>query len=239
MDLQKGREAFENHLKKMGKTDNETFSKNEDDSYQMDIIHFGWKIWQAAIARMEVRINTLDEMLLNQGKALAQAKAQADQKVKLLLCDEHLKKCESPTGIFNSQYPDEEPCLICLAKEAKAQAVPEQVLKNHCMVGQTWFMEGTPVSALIKHAESVYKAEVIAQNSKIEFGTDDNEHWFAHDVPFYGTVQIDRIEEHGLVEWDIYFNGCWQGTFGSKSECIKHLEGCIAEEHEEAQEPAK
>ncbi len=48
MDLQKGREAFENHLKKMGKTDNETFSKNEDDSYQMDIIHFGWKIWQAA-----------------------------------------------------------------------------------------------------------------------------------------------------------------------------------------------
>ncbi|MFW1754342.1 hypothetical protein [Acinetobacter wanghuae] len=77
MDVQKEREAFENHLKKMGKTDNETFSKNEDDSYQMDIIHFGWKIWQAAIARMEVRINTLDEMLLNQGEALAQAKAQA------------------------------------------------------------------------------------------------------------------------------------------------------------------
>lgn len=125
-----------------------------------------------------------------------------------------------------------------IEREAKAQAVPEQVLKNHCMVGQTWFMEGTPVSALIKHAESVYKAEVIAQNSKIEFGTNDNEHWFAHDVPFYGTVQIDRIEEHGLVEWDIHFNGCWQGPFGSKSECIKHLEGCIAEEHEEAQEPA-
>ena len=77
MDLQKEREAFENHLKKMGKTDNETFSKNEDDSYQMDIIHFGWKIWQAAIARMEVRVNTLDEILLNQGEALAQAKAQA------------------------------------------------------------------------------------------------------------------------------------------------------------------
>lgn len=54
-----------------------------------------------------------------------EVRAQADQKIKLLLCDEHLKKCESPTGIFNSQYPDEEPCLICLAKEAKAQAVPE------------------------------------------------------------------------------------------------------------------
>lgn len=54
-----------------------------------------------------------------------EAKAQADQKIKLLLCDEHLKKCESPTGVFNSQYPDEEPCLICLANQAKAQAVPE------------------------------------------------------------------------------------------------------------------
>lgn len=60
--------------------------------------HEFWRIWQAA-------------------------KAQADQKIKLLLCDEHLKKCESPTGVFNSQYPDEEPCLICLAKQYKAQAV--------------------------------------------------------------------------------------------------------------------
>lgn len=54
-----------------------------------------------------------------------EVKAQSDQKIKLLLCDEHLKKCESPTGVFNSQYSDEEPCLICLAKQAKAQAVPE------------------------------------------------------------------------------------------------------------------
>ena len=123
---------------------------------------------------------------------------------------------------------------------AKASAVPEK-LKNDCMIGQTWFMQGTPVSALIQHAEKVYRAEAIAQNSKIEFGTDDNEHWFAHDVPFYGRVQIDRIEEHGLVEWDIYFNECWQGPFSSKQECIKHLEECIAEERqamiEAAQEP--
>lgn len=118
---------------------------------------------------------------------------------------------------------------------AKAQAV----LKNDCMIGQTWFMKNTPVSALIKHAEDVYKAETVAQNSKIEFGTDDNEHWFAHDVPFYGLVQIDRIEErHGLIEWDIHFNDCWQGPFNSKSECIKHLEECIAEQREEAQEQA-
>ena len=87
--------------------------------------------------------------------------------------------------------------------------------------------------SLIEHAENVYQSEAIAQNSKIKFGTDDNEHWFAHDVPFYGTVQIDRIEEHGLVEWDIHFNGCWQGPFNSKSECIKHLEECIKEEREQ------
>lgn len=60
-----------------------------------------------------------------------EAKAQADQKIKLLLCDEHLKKCESPTGIFNSQYPDEEPCLICLAKQYKAQAVPGETVQLH------------------------------------------------------------------------------------------------------------
>lgn len=120
---------------------------------------------------------------------------------------------------------------------AQAQAVHEQVLENDCMIGQTWFMKGTSVSALIKHAEGVYKAEAVAQNSKIEFGTDDNEHWFAHGVPFYGRVQIDRIEErHGLIEWDIHFNDCWQGPFNSKSECIKHLEECIAEQREEAQE---
>lgn len=109
-------------------------------------------------------------------------------------------------------------------------------LENDCMISQTWFMKGSPVSALIKHAEDVYKAEAIAQNSKIKFGTDDNKHWFAHDVPFFGRVQIDRIEEHGLVEWDIFFNECWQGPFNTKSKCIRHLEECIKEMHEEAQE---
>ena len=119
------------------------------------------------------------------------------------------------------------------AKAVIKEAVKEAVLQNDCMIQQTWFMKGTPVSALIEHAENVYQSEAIAQNSKIKFGTDDNEHWFADDVPFYGTVQIDRIEEHGLVEWDIHFNGCWQGPFNSKSECIKHLEECIKEEREQ------
>ena len=120
-------------------------------------------------------------------------------------------------------------------QQAQKVAVPD-VLENDCMISQTWFMKGSPVSALIKYAENVYKAEAIAQSSKIKFGTDDNEHWFAHDVPFFGRVQIDRIEEHGLVEWDIFFNECWQGPFNTKSECIHHLEECIKEMRDEAQE---
>ena len=106
-------------------------------------------------------------------------------------------------------------------------------LQNDCMINQTWFMKGTRVADLIKHAEGVYKAEAIAQNSKIEFGTDDNEHWFAHEVPFFGRVQISKFNENGLIEWDIHFGECWQGPFESKSRCIQHLEECIAEKREE------
>lgn len=106
-------------------------------------------------------------------------------------------------------------------------------LDNHCMIDQTWFIKGTRAADLIKHAEGVYKAETIAQNSKIQFGTDDNEHWFAHEVPFFGRVQISKFNENGLIEWDIHFGECWQGPFESKSRCIQHLEECIAEKREE------
>ncbi|EMI7999025.1 hypothetical protein JH015_003941 [Acinetobacter baumannii] len=109
-------------------------------------------------------------------------------------------------------------------------------LDNDCMIDQTWFRKGTPVASLIKHAEGVYQAEVAAQNSKIKFGTDDNKTWWAHGVPFFGTVQLDHIEVNGLVEWDIYFNQCWQGPFNSKQQCIQHLEECIAEKRQEAKE---
>ncbi|RSC23041.1 hypothetical protein [Acinetobacter sp. FDAARGOS_515] len=111
-------------------------------------------------------------------------------------------------------------------------SIQSLTLDNHCMIGQTWFMKGTPVANLIKHAEEIYKAEVIAQNSKIKFGTDDNENWFADDVPFFGTVQI--LKEFN--EWDIHFGDCWQGPFNSKSECIQYLEECIQEKREEDQE---
>ncbi|WP_313582549.1 hypothetical protein [Acinetobacter variabilis] len=66
-------------------------------------------------------------------------KAQEYAKLKLLLCDEHLEKCESPTGIFNSQYPEEEPCLICLAKEAKAQAVPDLIELQERIAGHQYY----------------------------------------------------------------------------------------------------
>ncbi len=106
-------------------------------------------------------------------------------------------------------------------------------LKNDCMIDQTWFMKGSPVEALVKYAEGTYKAEAVAQNSKIKFGTDDNERWWAHEVPFFGTVQMDKIVEHGLTEWDIHFNECWQGPFATQAKAIKHLEECIQEMREE------
>lgn len=107
------------------------------------------------------------------------------------------------------------------------------VLENDCMIEKTWFMKGSRVADLVKYAENVYKAEAVAQNSKIEFGTDDNEIWWAHEVPFFGTVQMDKIVEHGLTEWDIYLDGCWQGPFSSQSKAIQHLEECIKEKMEE------
>lgn len=82
MDLQKEREAFEavtNTYHCIYNADlNYYFSGSKFVGDKAEIeVNAGWKAWQAAIARMEVRINTLDEMLLNQGEALAQAKAQA------------------------------------------------------------------------------------------------------------------------------------------------------------------
>lgn len=116
------------------------------------------------------------------------------------------------------------------------KAKSEPVLENNCMIGQLWFPKGTPVSALIKHAEDEYKAKAIAQNSQIKFGTDDNEHWFAHDVPYFGRVQISKLNEDGFVEWDICLNGCWHGPFSSKARCIQHLQECIQERNEEVEQ---
>lgn len=106
-------------------------------------------------------------------------------------------------------------------------------LEKHCMIGQTWFMQGTSLKDLISYAETVYEDEVVSQNSKIKFGTDDNQNWFAHDVPYYGTVQITKFIENGITEFDIHFNECWQGPFPTQSKCIRHLEDCIAEQREE------
>lgn len=107
MDVNKEREAFLHEFEKTEQYRQQYgFYKiplkydEQKETWNFYDVQAAWEMWQAA-------------------------KAQTDQKIKLLLCDEHLKKCESPTGVFNSQYPDEEPCLICLAKEAKAQAVPE------------------------------------------------------------------------------------------------------------------
>lgn len=109
--------AFDNKLGARGCQ----FDLDEDGNYEDRETLCGWHMW-------------------------LEAKAQTDQKIKSLLCDEHLKKCESPTGVFNSQYPDEEPCLICLAKQAKAQAVPEGFV----------LMPKEPSADLVNHGHQVF-----------------------------------------------------------------------------------
>lgn len=79
MDIQKEREGFELSFKetdfyKMNLVNCFCFIA---DRYVWDEVQAAWEMWQTAIARMKVQINTLEEMLLNQGEALAQAKAQA------------------------------------------------------------------------------------------------------------------------------------------------------------------
>ncbi|ENU99655.1 hypothetical protein [Acinetobacter variabilis] len=79
MDIQKEREEFELSFKetdfyKMNLVNCFCFIA---DRYVWDEVQAAWEMWQTAIARMKVQINTLDEMLLNQGEALAQAKTQA------------------------------------------------------------------------------------------------------------------------------------------------------------------
>lgn len=36
-------------------------------------------------------------------------------KLNILLCDNHLEKCEE--GLFKTKHPEEEPCLLCIIQE--------------------------------------------------------------------------------------------------------------------------
>lgn len=167
---------------------------------------------------------------LDEQKRLGQKEFMTDTEIEDLVKSVIRDHDENPNRYWKNLYKQ----IDDLTKQVSA--LSNQLLENDCMIDQTWFMKGTPVANLIKHAEGVYKAEAIAQNSKIQFGTDDNKTWWAHEVPFFGTVQLDQIEEDGLIEWDIYFNECWQGPFSSKSKAIQHLEECISEKREEAKE---
>lgn len=167
MNLQKEREAFEKAFAQtefyrnkadlyslLADIDDETFDffrKNGFGDYSIGEAQAAWSAWQAT-------------------------KAQADQKIKLLLCDEHLKKCESLTGVFNSQYPDEEPCLICLAKQYKAQAVPEGFVlvpvepkqETIKQMKKVWFESNCAHIMKTKTAELLYKAMIEAQEQANE-----------------------------------------------------------------------
>lgn len=160
-----------------------------------------------------------------------------------MLTNDQIKEIALQNGFKLKEQPggemDLNPYVYHFARALVEHAENSAVLQSDCMINQEWYMVGTPVKNLIDAAAAEYQAEVAAQNSKIEFATDDNVIWYAHDVPYFGSVQINKIIEHGFVEWSIYFNGCWS-DFSTKQQCIQYLEECVAECREtEKHDPAE
>ncbi len=160
MDIEKLKAEFEQ---------SECFKKLEHVA-QYTFFEFGAYLKRTDVPdNVEKKCGHLITALIFSWGAWKEAKAQSDKKIKLLLCDEHLQKCESPTGVFNSQYPDEEPCLICLAKEAKAQAVPEGFVlvpkePTPKMIDATWnYDDAIQDMSHNTRNEFIYKAMIEAQ----------------------------------------------------------------------------
>lgn len=61
----------------------------------------------------------LENELGDKDRQLAESRAETERlkkNLRLLLCKKHLDECEN--GLFNSRFPDDEPCLICVAEAA-------------------------------------------------------------------------------------------------------------------------
>lgn len=64
-------------------------------------------------------ITIYDERLLNAFKA---GHAYGMKKVRCLISDEEIEKCERyPGGLFHTDSPEEEPCIIGMLREAQAK----------------------------------------------------------------------------------------------------------------------
>ena len=81
----------------------------------------GVEVVPADISReLEKRLAEAQAELADKDKQLAEARAEIERlnkNLRLLLCEEHFEKCER--GLFNSENPDDEPCLICLMEAAE------------------------------------------------------------------------------------------------------------------------
>lgn len=131
---------------------------------------------------------------------------------------EDIKALALANGFSLKEQPNGEmdlnPYVYQFAEALAKKSQESAVLEHDCMIGYTW----------------------VSKKSKIQFRTDDNEHWWAHDVPYYGTVQLSKTIEHGITEWDMPLDGCWQGPFSSIEKAIVHLEECIKEKREESED---
>ena len=203
MDIEKERELFEIEFSKI-KSDISFWVNTWDEDmqgYNHPVMCWIWHIWQAA-------------------------KAQSDKKIKLLLCGEHLQKCESPTGIFNSQYPNEEPCLICLAKQAKAQAVPEGFVLVEKKNIENWYFDDSEYMWMEEPDNWLCDLDIgeVQEVERKEYIVTDNSSLFATRVWDDENDQAD----------------CWE-FFRTKEEAEKAAAYCKAkfnDEPVEAQEPA-
>ena len=108
-----------------------------------------------------------------------ESKSQEQSKLKMILCNEHLEKCESENGVFNSKHQDEEPCLICLLDEEKAQAVSRDYVlvpkkPTAKMIDSTWaYDDEISLMSDNERNEFIYKkmiqiAEIENQNRPLE-----------------------------------------------------------------------
>lgn len=69
----------------------------------------------ASIMLLRQDVEQLENELADKDRQLAEAQAEIERlkkNLRLLLCKKHLEACEN--SLFNSRYPDDEPCLICL-----------------------------------------------------------------------------------------------------------------------------
>lgn len=93
------------------------------------------------------------------------------EKVGLIICDECHAKCSEPyTGLFDSQRPDEEPCIMCECRSLRMQlasrgGVPEPVVTDEMIEALQHIEETATRQMLIARIPECGEFAAIAQDA--------------------------------------------------------------------------